>query len=568
NRYTLTLSADGTWTAVFVRPPPVTVDLGTSGSSVEIRRTENGSYRSGGERLESGAVLLSENGGQYQLTLEHDGTWTAAYQSQVQDVPLGLSGFVTISRDQDGTWSSAGKQVEDGGTLLADTGSSYRMRFRNGYWAARFIPEEAKIAGTPLVATWREDRRGYRVGTSALLPRNGKGDVTVDGKSYHVWKVDGDLKGPRFDNDPHGQNANQANFLIGRTTDVAALNADNNRTAANEGQTLLRVGGGRFPVEEVLDHGQSVWTSRNLVATALTEIETLRSNSEVLLEQFADEEPFLRATLNGFWEKAQRALNPIFGAQRVSLPRLGTEDEVLEDYDSLIQALSSLERFVAATRGGGGGVFEGAALSEAAAREVFDASASESEVIFGVSGGTRYGAFITRARRAGRAINPVEFDPDDSEFGAFAYSTIPDTVLTASIPTRGIASYSGGTAAVAGDGTFYRGSIELQVYFAGSRVSGVITDLEDKDGEPWVYVGFPVQAIVFPDARLEHDADWRDRVDRAERAGIRYQSRFLRVTPVRSRFEGHLLGLGEDAASQAVGVWSVGARTDGADYIA
>ena len=210
----------------------------------------------------------------------------------------------------------------------------------------------------------------------------------------------------------------------------------------------------------------------------------------------------------------------------------------------------------------------GATLSQAAAREAFNASASQSEAIFGVSGDTRYGAFIARARRAGRAINPLEFDPDDSEFGAFGYSTIPDTRLTRSIPTRGIASYSGGTAAVSGDGTLYRGSIGLQVYFAGSRVSGIVTNLADKDGEPWVYVGFPVDAILFPDARLEHDADWTGRVNQAQRAGIRYQSRFLREASVRSRFEGHLLGVGEDAASQAVGVWSVGAQNGGANYIA
>ena len=362
NRYTLSLSAAGTWTAAFVRPPPVTVELGTSGSSVEIQRTESGNYRSGGERVESGAVLVSENGGQYQLTLEADGTWTAAYHSQVHEVPLGLSGFVTVTRSEDGTWSSDNKRVNDSDTLLAENGSRFRMRFRNGYWAAQFIPDEVTIAGTPLVATWREDRRGYRVGTSALLPRNGNGDVTVDGKSYHVWKVGGNLRGARFDPAPHGPNASQANFLIGRTTDVARLNADNNSTVANEGQSLLIVGGGRFPVEEVLDHGESVWTSRNLLSTALGEIETLRSNSEVLLDTFADEKPFLRATLNGFWEKARTALNRIFGAQGVSLPRLGTDDEVLENYDSLIQALSSVEAFVAATRMGGGGILEAAPI--------------------------------------------------------------------------------------------------------------------------------------------------------------------------------------------------------------
>ena len=566
NWYTLTLAADGLWIATY-RAEATRVALGKRGAGLDLVREEDGSYSLDGRVVESGTVLQGRNGGAYRLTLGPDGTWIAEYQVQDQRVPLGTSGFVTLTRAENGDWSGGDGPVQDGDTLVAENGGSYMLRFRNGYWSAEFIPEREKIAGTGLVATRREDGRGYRIGTSALLRNSGRGDVTVDQGRYHVWKQGRKLRGARFDSKPDGFGAGAGNFRIGTTRGVAKVSEDDDETLANENRTKLIVGGGEFAFGKLLNRGTASFKGENLVLETRENIQALREEAVSLLQIFDDDLDSLRKYLGLVWQRAQEAIDKIFSPGRVELKRTTRENALIETFDNLIEVLSSETAFEAATREDGGGIFEIAALSQEEAREVYRAVALYSRVVFRATRGTRYGAVRTTVRDLGYAVNSLTLSADGAGVGAFGYSTIPDTVRSRSIESEGSAYYEGGTVAVSGDGKLYTGDIELLVLLRSDTVSGLITNLRDEKGEQWSYLHSGVDAIVLPDANLRIEADWDSQADPAARAMIHYNRRFQGPAMARSTFMGHLLGVGASAGGQVVGVWSVGDASGTANYL-
>lgn len=562
NRYRLSLSDTGQWTAAY-RPERVRVALGERGGRVALRRQEDGNYTLDGNPVQPGAVLEGENGFEYKLTLGPDGTWAAEYQAQEQAVPLGTSGVLLLTQLEDGSWTNFKRVFEDGKTLRADNDSRYVLRFRNGFWSAEFVPDEVPIEGTGLVATWLEDRSGYRIGTSALLPRDGKGNVTVDGAAYHVWKDRQLLYGVRFDKAPFGDSAAKGSYRVGTGDLLVTLIDDDKDTIANESKTAIQVGGGEFPVEQLLDHGVAASEGSNIVATALKDITILHEDLRTLVEVFDDDPATLRPLVAGYRERAQERVDSIFGPDVAVLRRTSDPETLLSLFGKLVEALSTEDAFAEASREDGGGLFEGAALTDIRAREVFGAAESRSDVIFGVLGDTRFGAVRTEARDRGLAVNELALDADAAAIGAFAYSTIDVTARTWHIQAPGGAIYRGQTMAASGDGTFYSGDIELEVRLSNQTVSGLVTNIEDEDGDPWVYLHGVVEAISLPDMKLQFDADWSAPVRRGESALILFQDQFARARPARSTFRGRLLGTGERAGSQMTGAWSIGELEDG-----
>ena len=66
--------------------------------------------------------------------------------------------------------------------------------------------------------------------------------------------------------------------------------------------------------------------------------------------------------------------------------------------------------------------------------------------------------------------------------GAYAYSPM-NAAKFADLPQAGAAEYNGRTMAMSMDGkTIYNGDISLQVRFRGKRVSGLVENLVDGDG--------------------------------------------------------------------------------------
>ena len=556
NSYTLSLASDGQWAAMYMSTE-ATVDLGTSGSTVILVRQENGRYTLNGQPFQAGETVLTSDGGEYELRMAPDGMWTAVYRTVKQSVLLGTSGFVTLIRSEDGSWSHDDGAVSHGDRVVGPNGLPYRLEFRNGYWTARVAPESIPISGTPLTATLREDGQGYRVGTSALLPPSGRGTVTVDGAMYHVRKERGRLTGVQFDRGPHGRDAGEANFQVGLATRSARL--------ANS-RTILEVGGGEFSIGRLLRNGSASSRGGRFVAGTRNEIRGFRRTAELAIQALGDDRDALAQYLRSTWQRTQNAINALFGRQDIALKTTIKVDEVLEALDAVIEALSSEEAFRAATQIGGDGVLVDAALNQEQARQVYTARQYLSEAILGATGDTRYGAVHTRLLN--NATSALSSRPDGAHLGAFAYSTIADTPWSWLLPNSGSATYSGGTTAISGDGRFYRGEIELLVRFGGGTVTGLISNFKNEDGQVWTYLQSGVENIRFPDAVLTSRADWSYPVDSRVTASIDYQPKFFRRSVgVPSSFAGHLLGTGENAGSQAVGVWSVGTPSEGRDYL-
>ena len=567
SKYVLSLAPDGSWTATYQAVESV-VRLGRLGGTVTLVREEDGGYSTSGKALESGSVVVGRGGRKYALGLQEDGTWTAAHVPEQQLVPVGTSGFLTLTRAEDGVWMWNDQIVADGDRVTVDNGSAYRLQFLNGYWSARFIPMGTTIVGTGLRAIRREDGQGWRVGRISLLPASGEGDVTADdGATYHVWFQDGRLRGVRFDTKPHGTSRSEANFKIGLESSRAALSTDDWKTPLNEDRTTLLVAGGEFSIQALLEKGRSTFNQPDIVVEARKLLQDLRQRAEVLLHTFEEERQALRPHLQRVWSEAQDAVDSIFGSGIVDLKRTPYEEDLLEDLDALIEPLLAEAAFAEATKEDGGGVFEAAALNQNQSRKAYRAARATSEAIMGATGGTRYGAAWTKTRRQDLAVKPLSLKQEGADLGGFAYSTIPDTERTHHVASWGTATYAGGVAAVSGAAVPYTGGIEISVNFQNDTVSGLITSLLDEDGQPWVHTHYGINAIVLPDAKLTRSADWNMPAG-PNTAVLLYQDVFLRPEYSRATFRGHLLGTGEDAGSEVVGVWSVGDPDGKEHYIA
>ena len=120
NGSTYTLTLDGTtWSAAYKMPDAVSLALGTTGGSISVLRLEDGSYYANGSWIASGTVVTAENGNMYTVTISDGGAFTAEYVvPPALSVPLGTSGSsVDIVRNEDGSFSLA----EGGEVITAET---------------------------------------------------------------------------------------------------------------------------------------------------------------------------------------------------------------------------------------------------------------------------------------------------------------------------------------------------------------------------------------------------------------------------------------------------------------
>ena len=656
NMYTVMVSDDGMFTAEYVQPPALSIPLGSSGSSVEVRRNEDLTFSAmiGGEWVmitadttvtaENGNVyaavlspegipvgvmhvaamqdlMLGDFGGTVKLTQGEDmiwriedlvvksgdeimsndrtytlmqddeGMWTAMYKPVYQTVTLlTLGGSIMLKQAEDMSWwDEAGGPVPLDGSYetISDNGNKYTLWYTDGVFTARFEPESMMIEGTGLTAMTRETDDMYDVNGSTL-PANGVGDVTVDGAMYHVWMDDGALMGARFDGAIDGGNHTRMtvgpkddddNVVIGNPS----LSADDADTPGNELRTHLVVTGdedtgmGMFSIGDLLGRGMASDEGARFIDEAVKAIEKVQADVSALLA--LDTKPGnLEGTggiLDGQWTKLKMALDPVFGtdsdadtdptsAVRTTAPR---EEDILDDIADILDALSSEEAFVAATAEDGDGVFESQALGAAAAAKAFNRLTWAAEATLGMTGSTRYGT-VARKTSANAKKDPAT----GSNFGAFSYSTMQETVRTAdaaALSLTGIASYSGGTQAVNASGNFYTGTMELQVRFKANTVSGVVSGLQDSDGLAWQHNFADVDRIVLDDGTLRRNAKWTHTGEAGSSATVFYtrDSGLLRpVSGITNTFDGILLGQGADAGSEANGTWSIG-TAGGSTYL-
>ena len=390
NTYMLSSDGMGMWSATFVMPDPVHVDLGMHGGHVDLQRAEDGTWWYGEELFESGDMIMGDNGQYYTLTMGDDGMWMAMWNMpDPVMVALGTSGTVMLQMAEDNSWWIGDMAFSSGDTYTASNGNDYVLTMGDdGMWSAMFSPAAMMIAGTDLTAMSREDGMGYDVmGSTDTLPESGMGDITTDdGAMYHVWMDDGMLMGAQFDAAIHGDTDVPARALVGdlrasTATDangtdmLPTLSSDNADTVANEAATMLEIAGYSFSIASLMGSGAASDSGDNIVAAAATEIGKARSDVNALLN--LDDEPTgLRGLLDAAWTRVQGQVNLIFGTGdgAVDLGTTPRDDDILNEMDDILDALSSGDAFAEATMEDGKGVFEDAKLSEADALKAFDAN--------------------------------------------------------------------------------------------------------------------------------------------------------------------------------------------------
>ena len=116
--YTVTLGDDGAFGAEYVQPAAFRVPLGTSGSSVEARINEDGTFSAllGGEwtPVTESTQVTAANGNRYGVSLVGD-VPVPVYIDQVVTVTLGeLGGPLQLTQNEEMTWWLDEMQVESG----------------------------------------------------------------------------------------------------------------------------------------------------------------------------------------------------------------------------------------------------------------------------------------------------------------------------------------------------------------------------------------------------------------------------------------------------------------------
>ena len=619
--YTVMIGDDGMFSAEYVVPPALSIPLGTSGSTVDVVRNEDGTFSADGEVITAetrvtaangnvyaavlspegvpvsamhvaamqdvmlgelggtvkltqaedmswwlgetavadGSVHTHASGNMYTLMLDSEGMWSAMYQKVEVLVDLGTQGPVTLERAEDMSWWLASEAVDVGSEVNSPNGNTYTLWYTDGVWSAQFEPESMMIEGTGLVAMTREGDDMYDVGDSTL-EATGMGDVIDGDAMYHVWMQDDALMGARFDAAIDAGNHTRMKIGLGNPV----LSADDSDTPGNELRTHIILTGdddngkGMFSFADLLGSGMASDQGATFIDNAVEEIEKVQAYVSALL---ALDTPLsgLGGILDEQWKKIEAALD-IFNNSQVVDAKRPREEDFLNDIDAILAALSSEDAFVAATAKDGDGVFAGLALDAGGARDRFNRLTWIADATLGATGSTRYGTVARKVSDHAAQAQALS----RGEHGAFSYSTMQETVRTAdaaAVRLTGIATYTGGTRAVSGSGKTYSGTMDLQVRFRANTVSGLVSGLEDSDGLPWQHNFADVAQIVLGDGTLRRNAKW---VSSGEAANVFYAANSGLLRPARvadNTFDGILLGRGENAGSEANGTWSVGTGT-------
>ncbi len=573
NTYTLMDDGEGNWMATY-REETVSVMLGMSGETVMLTKREDGSYWLGEMRVEDGVTMVTAaNGNMYTLSMDADGMWTAMHDAPQTQVALGTSGTtVTLVREEDGTYTLDGEMFRSGGEVTAGNGNVYTVTMVDGAWMAEYQPESMSIEGTGgLMAVSREDGEGYDV-DGAMLPSSGMGDIDTESSgSYRVRMEDGMLTGMRLDNVKIGA----AKFRTGGLSENPAMRGDDKSTAdINEANTALVVKGENYSFADLLGDGVSQTKGTNFVTEARTKLEGIREKVVQILDVFEKdkerdeqiEKQWGTAASGNAKTNVKGVLETVFDGENK-----GTDDSKFKDLtepdddkalgriDDLIEALTSVEELAA-------GLKDNEDLKVAKedaddAGTIFAATKTESTVTYGMHGNTRYGTIIREERKDATEKADYDADPKMGELGAFAFGVTDNTSRSRYVQTKGTARYEGETLAVSGAGKQYAGDIEISINFTAEKVDGLVTNLMTAEGESWEYLFGEVDSIVLPEAKLKTQGDWK--LAKEEGATINFGRRAGSYRPqeVDSTFEGRLLGgnSAPEAGSEVVGVWSVGA---------
>ncbi|MDE0107258.1 MAG: hypothetical protein OXN96_05590, partial [Bryobacterales bacterium] len=645
NVYAAVLSPEGVPIGVMHVAAMQEVMLGALGGTVTLTQAEDMTWWLGEAEVKDGYVHTAANGNMYALMMDAEGMWSAMYQSVMVMVALGPNGSVTLERAEDMSWWYGSVAVATDGTAeVMGNDRTYTLWYTDGVWTARFEPESMEIMGAGgLMVFSREADDMYdveSVGSGMTLDASGAGDITTSaGAMYRVMMMDGMLTGTRFDGAPKGDTVY---ITVGLDSDLApdaevSYIADDRETAFNEANTMVTIAGEKISLGDLLGSGMA---SKAAAASDGMPGEFVKSAVDVLMDLLTEAELYAKyqavatddagrgafdGRLNNIAERAQGAVDMIFGTnatdgdvvKKVNIVDDGvlpTEDpaattaatdyiratQTVRGLNRLLDALSSADAFVDATKKGNNGVFEDA-LGADAAMKAFSANKSEYMVYFGTTENTRYGAIALKERVSDEftptggtamveaaAVHGTQFEYDGAttgntddnveigRVGAFSYANVNDTLRSRNLLQTGGAVYTGGTVAATPAGTLYSGDMRIDVNFRQQSVFGRVSGLRDKDNNLWKYLDSDVDTIYLPrqnyNSRTQFGGDNTTNEDDMrlgqgtfKTATIVYsQSQGFSTTPTEqptnARFAGRFIG--SDGA-EITGTWSLGQPVEG-----
>ncbi len=198
NMYTVMISDDGMFSAEYVQPPALSIPLGTSGSSVEVRKNEDLTFSAliDGEWMVITAetTVTAANGNVYAARLSPEGVPIGVmHVAEMQEVMLGeLGGTVTVTKAEDMTYSIGEMAVTNGTEYTAANGNVYvLMMDAEGMWSAMYQKVMVMVAlGTQgSITLERAENMSWWLGSEAVDVGS---EVTSDnGNTYTLWYTDG-----------------------------------------------------------------------------------------------------------------------------------------------------------------------------------------------------------------------------------------------------------------------------------------------------------------------------------------------------------------------------------------
>ncbi len=196
--YTVTLGADGAFGAEYVQPAAASIALGASGSSVDVRRNEDGgySYLDGGQWLviTADSRMSAANGNVYGPVLAPDGRTPVGvmHVAAMQDVALGaLGGTLQLTQAEDMTWWLGDMQVMSGHVHTAN-GNQYVLTLdAAGMWSAVYQQNMVTVAlGTQgSVSLAQAEDMSWWLGTQGV--ESGSEVMSDSGNTYTLQYADG-----------------------------------------------------------------------------------------------------------------------------------------------------------------------------------------------------------------------------------------------------------------------------------------------------------------------------------------------------------------------------------------
>ena len=196
--YTVMISDDGMFSAEYVQPPALSIPLGISGSSVEVRRNEDLTFSAmiDGEwmMITADTTVTAENGNVYAAVLSPEGIPIGVmHVAAMQEVMLGaLGGTVTLTQAEDMTWWLGEMEVKDGTVYTAANGNMYALMMDSeGMWSAMYQKVMVTVAlGTQgSIELVRAEDMSWWLGSEGVGV--GSEVMSDNGNTYTLWYTDG-----------------------------------------------------------------------------------------------------------------------------------------------------------------------------------------------------------------------------------------------------------------------------------------------------------------------------------------------------------------------------------------